>query len=81
MTFVGIYYSIAYVNSYYYIKEFPYGIYGPYWQAHVELAETLGYLSSFTNFCSCAILVLTIRHAYKVVQKLNEVHEPIDYEL
>ena len=47
----------------------------------IKLAKALAYVTSFTNCCSCMILFLTIRHAYKIAQKLNEVHREVDSQL
>ena len=49
--------------------------------AHFKLAKVLGYATSFTNFCSCAILILTIRHAQKVAHKLNQDNVMVENQL
>lgn len=43
-----------------------------------KLLTTQGYLTTITNILSCCILIMTIRHAYKVTQKMNEFHEQIN---
>lgn len=43
--------------------------------------KSIAYITTITNVFSCTILFMTIRHAYKVAQKLNEVEEKINREL
>jgi hypothetical protein len=40
----------------------------------------MGYLSTTVNLISCTILFLTIRHAYKLTQKVAELHSNIRNE-
>jgi hypothetical protein len=43
-----------------------------------RLFKAQGYLTTATNAISSAILIMTIRHAYKIAQKQNNVNEKID---
>lgn len=43
--------------------------------------KSIAYITTITNVFSCTILFMTIHHAYKVAQKLNEVEEKINREL
>jgi hypothetical protein len=46
---------------------------GFYWfNISVALIKTVGYMTTIVNFISCAILLLTIRHAYKQTQQSAE---------
>jgi hypothetical protein len=49
-----------------------------YWfNVDSTLLKTMGYLTTTVNLISCTILFLTIRHAYKLTQKIAEFHENI----
>ncbi len=46
-----------------------------------RLFKAQGYLTTATNAISSVILIMTIRHAYKVTQKKNQVNVNIDNQL